>query len=138
MKLLVNLSFFALFFSSCGAQSVNESQSATNGTKENAQTCSCQRVDASTFRSGIASGNVQILDVRTPQERTEGKIEGSININFYDANFREQVNQLDKNIPVYVYCRSGARSQQAMEIMRDLGFTIVYELKGGYMNYNKA
>jgi rhodanese-related sulfurtransferase len=58
-----------------------------------------------------------------------------ININFYDADFREQVAKLDRNIPVYVYCRSGGRSQKAMEVLKELGFSVVYELQGGYMNY---
>jgi rhodanese-related sulfurtransferase len=136
MKSLLSLSLFALFLGSCGAQTPNDLGGSTQ--TNNSQTCACQRVDASTFKAGIASGNVQILDVRTPEELSEGKIEGSININFYDRNFRDQVAKLDKAVPVYVYCRSGARSQQAMEIMRELGFTVVYELKGGYMNYNKA
>jgi rhodanese-related sulfurtransferase len=134
MKSLLNLSLVAFFLGSCGAQTTNEL--GGNPQASNNQTCACQRVDAPTFKAGIASGNVQILDVRTPEELSEGKIEGSINMNFYDGNFRDQVAKLDKAVPVYVYCRSGARSQKAMEIMRELGFTVVYELQGGYMNYN--
>lgn len=132
MNTLFNLSLLILMFGSCDAQPKND---LANGYSESAQSCICQRVDAKQFRAGIAAGNVQILDVRTPEELNEGKIEGAVNINFYDRNFREQVSNLEKDIPVYVYCRSGARSQQAMEIMDELGFTVVYELKGGYMNY---
>jgi rhodanese-related sulfurtransferase len=134
MKILLNLSFFAFFLSSCGAQTQNQStNTATNNAGENAQVC--QRIDAKQFREGIAAGNVQILDVRTPEEFSEGFIEGAVNINFHDANFREQVAKLDKNIPVFVYCRSGGRSQKAMEVLKELGFSVVYELQGGYMNY---
>jgi rhodanese-related sulfurtransferase len=137
MKSFLSISVIILFLGSCDAQTSDNTPSSSNST-ETTISCECKRVDASQFRSGIAAGNVQILDVRTPEELREGKIDGSININFYDRNFKEQVAKLDKNIPVYVYCRSGARSQQAMEVLRELGFTVVYELKGGYMNYNKA
>ena len=137
MKSLFSFAVIILFLGSCDAQSADNTPNTTNAAGSTTS-CECQRVDASQFRSGIAAGNVQILDVRTPDELREGKIEGSININFYDRNFKEQVAKLDKNVPVYVYCRSGARSQQAMEVMREFGFTVVYELKGGYMNYNKA
>jgi rhodanese-related sulfurtransferase len=134
MKLILNLSFFALFLTSCGAQTQNES-GAANTSNDPANQQICQRIDADQFRAGIAAGNVQILDIRTPDELREGKIDGAININFYDADFREQVAKLDRNIPVYVYCRSGGRSQKAMEVLKELGFSVVYELLGGYMNY---
>lgn len=134
MKLILNLSFYALFLSSCGAQTQNESGAAnTSNDASNQQIC--QRIDAGQFRAGIAAGIVQILDVRTPEEMSDGKIEGSININFYDSDFRDQVAKLDRNIPVYVYCRSGGRSQKAMAVLKELGFSVVYELQGGYMNY---
>lgn len=133
MKTLLNLSLFALFLSSCGAQTIGSE--TTTPTNEDGSQQICQRIDKKQFREGIAAGNVQILDVRTPEEMSDGKIEGSININFYDSNFREQVAKLDRNIPVYVYCRSGARSQKAMEVLKELGFSVVHELSGGYMNY---
>lgn len=133
MKYLLSLSVLVLVLSSCGAQTpANESKSTTGS--ESAQIC--ERVDAEKFREGIAQGNVQILDVRTPEEVQEGKIEGSVNINFYDSNFKDQVlAKLDKSVPVYLYCRSGGRSQKAMQILKDSGFSVVYELQGGYMNY---
>jgi phage shock protein E len=72
-----------------------------------------------------------ILDVRTPGEVAEGVIEGAIVIDFYDPKFMEKVNKLDKNKPIFVYCRSGARSGKALEMMRNAGFVEVTNLSGG-------
>jgi len=134
MKKLLNLSLFALILTSCAAQTTkNETSVGVNDASDGQQIC--QRIDKKQFRDGIAKGNVQVLDVRTPEETSEGMNEEAITINFYDANFREQVSELDRSIPVYVYCRSGGRSQKAMEVLKDLGFSVVYELSDGYMNY---
>ncbi len=123
--------FFAVL-TSCGAQT-NAKETKSNSA--NGQIY--ERVDATKFKQGISSGKVQVLDVRTPEEVAGGKIDGAMNINFYDADFKAQVNaKLDKNVPVYLYCRSGGRSQKAMEILKESGFKVVYELIGGYSNYH--
>jgi rhodanese-related sulfurtransferase len=78
-----------------------------------------------------AEGTKLILDVRTPEEFAEGHIEGATLINFQDDNFQEQTDKLDKNIPVYVYCASGVRSDKAASILNKQGFKEVYVLEGG-------
>jgi rhodanese-related sulfurtransferase len=134
MKKLFSLGAFVFLLTSCGAQTPGTAESKSDSTEQGSQIC--ERIDADKFRQGIAKGNVQILDVRTPQEVSEGKIDGSLNINFNDSDFSNQVNsKLDKKVPVYLYCRSGGRSQKAMTILKDLGFSVVYELNGGFMNY---
>ncbi|HEY8405181.1 MAG TPA: thioredoxin domain-containing protein [Flavobacteriales bacterium] len=79
-----------------------------------------------------------IIDVRTPKEFAEGSIEGAKNINWQDAAFAEQIQSLDKNKPVFVYCLVGGRSGEAAALMRQQGFTEVYELEGGMMKWNAA
>ena len=73
----------------------------------------------------------QIIDVRTPQEFDEGHIENAIMIDFYAEDFREKIGRLDKEKAYFVYCRSGNRSGQAVDIMRELGFQEVYNLSAG-------
>ena len=80
----------------------------------------------------------QILDVRTPDEWSTGTIEGAIKINYFEDNFKAKLSQLDKSIPVYVYCRSGNRSGKAMKIMLNLGFQKVINLEGGMMAWDSA
>jgi len=77
-----------------------------------------------------ANPKAVILDVRTPSEFLGGKIPGAININVMDVSFMQKINTLDKSKTYFVYCRSGARSNQACTIMASMGFE-VYNLKQG-------
>ena len=88
-------------------------------------------VKVAEFEKLAKAGNGTTLDVRTPREYVEGHFKGSININYFDKDFKNQVGKLDKAQPVYVYCHSGGRSSKAMSIMKSQGFTTVYNLTGG-------
>jgi thioredoxin len=79
--------------------------------------------------------NEQIVDVRTPEEFATGYIRGAVNINIYDADFRQQIEKLDKTRPVLVYCKAGARSADAADIFKASGFTNILDLKGGIMSW---
>lgn len=74
-----------------------------------------------------------ILDVRTPEEFATGHLTGADNINVNDKNFKDRVSLLDKTAPVYVYCKGGLRSASATATLQELGFTQIYDLKGGIM-----
>lgn len=75
-----------------------------------------------------------ILDVRTSQEFESGKLENAINIDFLSPTFKQRLAMLDKNKTYFVYCRSGNRSAQACNIMKSLGFDVLYNMAGGVMN----
>jgi len=78
-----------------------------------------------------------ILDVRTPAEWNEGIIPGATNIDIYQGDaFMDALEQLDKDKTYYVYCRSGARSGNACNIMIQMGFKNAYNLTGGIMGWN--
>lgn len=80
--------------------------------------------------------NAVILDVRTEGEWNEGIIPGAINIDIYKGQgFIYKLDELDKTKKYYVYCRSGARSGQACNIMQQLGFENTYNLTGGIMEW---
>ncbi len=76
-----------------------------------------------------------ILDVRTPQEYAEGFIAGAKNVNWNGGDFNSQVEGIDKNKPVFVYCLGGGRSAAAAKRLGKLGFKEVYDLQGGMMNW---
>lgn len=73
-----------------------------------------------------------LIDVRTPEEIANGKINNALEIDIKAADFAEKVAKLDKTKQYMVYDYAGGRSKRAMEIMKDLGFKQVYELKDGY------
>lgn len=66
-----------------------------------------------------ASGAI-LLDVRTREEFSEGHIEGAINLPLNRITQAEQSIPLDA--PVFVYCLSGARSAQAVSILKEMGY----------------
>jgi len=82
--------------------------------------------------------DIIILDVRTPQEVAEGQIENSSSINYYDADFKEKLQRIQKDKTVLVYCKSGGRSIKAARILYDLGQYKVYNLSGGIVAWLKA
>lgn len=96
-------------------------------------------ISAKEFKKGLASmSNAQLLDVRTPSETAQGIIPGAIKINLHDADFEQRLQKLDKSRAVYVYCRSGARSSNAMNIMHKTGFKEVYNLSGGILAWQQS
>ncbi len=76
--------------------------------------------------------NVQVLDVRTQGEFSDGHIKNALLADWTDAKeFERRIAFIDKNKPLYVYCLSGGRSAAAAAKLRKLGYENVYELKGG-------
>jgi thioredoxin 1 len=73
-----------------------------------------------------------LLDVRTPDEYKRGHLTNAILVNYYDNDFKNQVAQLDKNKPVFVYCATGIRSASAAKVLAGLGFKEIYDMQGGY------
>jgi len=84
-----------------------------------------------------SNANLILLDVRTPEEWSQGSIEGATKINFFDSDFSDKLTQLDNSSPVLVYCKSGGRSAKATLILEKAGFNEVYNLLGGYNAYSK-
>ena len=83
--------------------------------------------------------NPQIIDIRTPQEYASGHLKGAVSINYYDRNFAENIEKagLDKLRPVYIYCRSGHRSSNAIPIFKKLGFKHIINLAYGINEWKK-
>ena len=78
-----------------------------------------------------------IIDVRTPEEFNKGHLRNSLNVNWFDENFDENLKIFNKDLPVFVYCLSGGRSSKANEKIQSLGFKNVYELDGGILEWRK-
>ena len=85
----------------------------------------------------LEDSNAAILDVRTPDEWSEGIIPNAIQIDIYQGQgFIYKLEELDKSKNYYVYCKAGGRSAQACSIMNQLGFENTYNLIGGMMQWN--
>ena len=62
-----------------------------------------------------------VLDIRTPEEFAGPRLPNAVNVDFYDADFADQLDELDKTATYVLYCRSGNRTSQAIPIMREAG-----------------
>lgn len=79
-----------------------------------------------------------ILDVRTPEEYARGHIRGSANENFFSPDFRNIISNLDRDKKYVVYCAQGTRGSRTMNLMRDLGFSNVTNIRGGFSAWQDA
>ena len=87
------------------------------------------------FKSKLASTpDAVLVDVRKPEELSEGMIDGAINIDYKDSSFTDKIQTLDKTKPYFLYCKSGKRSGDAAREMEKLGFENLYVLEGGIKN----
>lgn len=97
-----------------------------------------QTVDVGTFEKGL-DGDVQLLDVRTPEEYQQGHLENAMLANWKDnEEFMRRIEALDKSEPVYIYCLSGGRSAAAKRALEAEGFAKIVELKGGITAWRQA
>ncbi|NVJ86352.1 MAG: rhodanese-like domain-containing protein [Algoriphagus sp.] len=112
--------FLILVFTSCQSE---------KGSQQDSVAGEVVNLNPQEFQKLGATGNV--LDVRTPGEIAQGKIEGAIEIDYYQPDFRKKVEGLPKDEPVLLYCAVGARSREAADLLLEMGFTKVYHLQGG-------
>ena len=84
-----------------------------------------------TALSAVNTTDMLLIDVRTPGEYAGGHLEGAMNINWLDADFKARAGELDKDKTIYVYCQKGGRSAKAAAVLDSMGYNVV-DLLGGY------
>ena len=121
-----------------GCSSSDAEVSVTEGPAATAPPASGTELDAAGFAAALKAPETVILDVRTPSEFAEGHIPGAVNIDVQSPDFASQVAALDPHVPYAVYCRSGNRSQVALDLMAQMGITDAYHLGGGVGAWQQA
>ncbi|MDA3893214.1 MAG: thioredoxin [Salinivirgaceae bacterium] len=96
-----------------------------------------QNVDAKTFSTLIKNNEGIVLDVRTSQEYSRGHIEGSTLISTSDQKFVDKVKLLQKDKPLYIYCLTGSRSRSVANYLSKNGYSIIYNLQRGIIEWNQ-
>ena len=122
MKKLIYLLIITLAFISCQGQ----------------QKKGTELIAPKQFSEEMTKDKGQLIDVRTSKEFKAGHIEGATNIHLYDQDFIDRINKLDKEKTVYVYCKAGGRSAEAVESLKLNGFQHIVELEGGTDAWTKA
>lgn len=104
---------------------------------------SCQRgeekenISVEEFHDSWQEKDIALLDVRTVDEYNSGHIKGARLMPVTDENFEKSIQDLPKDKPIVVYCRSGARASSAVGILKESGFENVHLLEGSILEWNK-
>jgi rhodanese-related sulfurtransferase len=83
----------------------------------------------------LAQGDIQLIDVRQPEEHEAGRIAGDHFIEL--SQLAAHVDSIDRDRPVVFYCRSGSRSAMATEAFRGAGFD-AHNMLGGLLDWAAA
>ena len=118
-KIIAVLAASALFLTGCGS-----SDSTNLGAQE--------------FQAKASEPGVVTLDVRTSGEFAAGHIANAINIDVEGMTFDGDIKNLDKDAKYAVYCQSGRRSVNAIKKLQDAGFTNLFNLENGILDWQGA
>lgn len=132
---------FVLFIVSCGQEEASE-KSAENTSQENDSKEIVKETEKkdpivkrllspTEFKIQMETEPGIVLDVRTEEEYNSGYIDGAVNIDFYSNSFQDSLKKIDNSQPIYVYCHGGGRSAKTVNILKENGFTNIYDLDGG-------
>jgi len=77
-----------------------------------------------------------VVDVRTPQEFGAGHLQGAILLPVQVLDTKATQVLQDKNAPYFVYCRSGNRSEVAVNMLKKMGYTNVTNMLGGIIDWS--
>ena len=80
----------------------------------------------------LHSGHCRIVDVREPEEYLAGHLNGAINIPLHTLTRRAPLLLPSRGRPILVYCAEAARSLPAVQVLSYMGYTQLYQLRGGY------
>ncbi len=120
-SIFLSVLFVLVFFTAC----------------QNKQEPQIQNITADQMLEAIEFESIQLIDVRTPSEFEEGHLKNAQNICLINDDFKSKAQLLDKEKPVYLYCKSGKRSAKAVEALKEMGFKIIYEMSGGIDEWNE-
>jgi phage shock protein E len=87
-----------------------------------------QRITPQQYQTGYATRDHLLVDVRTPEEFATGHIPGAVNIAL--QSLPQHMATLPHDQPIVLYCRSGARSREAVNILTQSGFNDIHDLGG--------
>lgn len=119
---IISTFFIAILF--IGIQSCNSQSAKSDAVKLLSVTDFAQKVQT-------LGDKATILDVRTPGEYSEGHLANATLVDWNGSSFEADAAKLDKTKAICVYCAKGGRSASACAKLASMGFTEIYDMKGG-------
>jgi thioredoxin len=101
-----------------------------------AQNTSYKNIGTIEFSEIIISNTGTLLDVRTISEFQNQHLENALQLDYYKLDFKSKLLLLPKDEPIYLYCTTGYRSERAAKILSENGYSNVYNLEKGIMDWN--
>lgn len=89
------------------------------------------RLTVDQFDKNIKQGGFVLVEIRTPREYSSGHIDKAINIDFYSPEFQTEFVKAVGNKKALIYCASGNRSNQALQIFQKNRNLKMFDLVGG-------
>ncbi|MCU4173668.1 thioredoxin domain-containing protein [Carboxylicivirga sp. N1Y90] len=93
------------------------------------------QLSSKSFSQYTSNKQVTLIDVRTIGEYKNGHIENSNQLNFYSPNFKRKLLLLPKEEAIFLYCNTGYRSERAAKYLVKNGYSKVYNLEFGIMEW---
>ncbi|PAE27125.1 pyridine nucleotide-disulfide oxidoreductase [Paenibacillus sp. 7884-2] len=82
----------------------------------------------------LVESNAFIIDARETGEYNAGHLKNAVNIPL--SEFRQRLDEIPKDQPVYIHCRSGQRSYNMVMALQNLGYENVYNISGSFLGVN--
>lgn len=101
-----------------------------------AQSTGFKNLTPQDFTYQIHNNPGTLLDVRTSTEFANGHIANAGQLNYYALDFEQKLLLLPKNHPIYLYCSTGYRSKRAAQMLVKNGYSKVFNLEKGIMDWN--
>lgn len=95
-------------------------------------------LNAIEFQEKTTDANAQVVDIRNSEDYSQGHIPNAVNIDYNSKFFLESFSDLNKDLPLYIYCKTGVRTAEAAPLLESAGFGEVYYLKGGINAWKEA
>lgn len=135
MLVLALIPALIIFSGSCNNNSTGNQQTTTLTTTVATATQVIKDISVTEanalIQANASSPDFIVIDVRTADEYATGHLPNTINIDYYLKNFSQEISKLDRTRKYLLYCRTGARSAGARDVMKSLGFTDINNMTGG-------
>ncbi|MEW6697631.1 MAG: rhodanese-like domain-containing protein [Bacillota bacterium] len=132
--LLLLVFILALAMGCTAVQPVQNSPQERASEQTAKQAATYENISADQLKEMLEKNDLQLIDVREPDEYQAGYIKGAVLIPL--GELEQRLQEISKEKPVVVYCRSGRRSAEAAEILIRNGYKQVYNIQGGILDWN--
>ena len=139
LRFFINIIIISFLLACNSKPVINNQIDKSISTDETIQQSTVVSLNTKEWHNRIQENLGTIIDIRTPEEWRSGYIDSANFANIFDQDFISRVNKIqeEKNKPLYIYCRSGNRSKEAMRVLKENGYTQIYELNIGILGWQK-